>query len=215
MTTQAHQRTGSSQKDLEQGDIDVWSTLDGIMNDSSGPNRATRVTLGVLRIALGWTFLWALLDKAFGLGFDTCRTDEGAIDTMCNAAFLKGGSPTWGFLTFGTAGSKTGDWFSWLASSGPTSIGVADLLYLGALLVAGVTFVTGIALRVGAITGTLLMMSIYLASSIWPQYNPFMDEHIIYSIAMIALALVGAGRYLGAGAKWADSSIAQRFPLVR
>ena len=28
---------------------------------------------GILRVAMGWTFLWAFLDKAFGLGFGTGR----------------------------------------------------------------------------------------------------------------------------------------------
>jgi hypothetical protein len=27
----------------------------------------------VLRILIGWSFLWAFLDKMFGLGFSTCR----------------------------------------------------------------------------------------------------------------------------------------------
>jgi hypothetical protein len=43
--------------------------------------RAARVW-GMLRIALGWTFLWAFLDKAFALGFATGRNPEtGAIET--------------------------------------------------------------------------------------------------------------------------------------
>src|SRR5919106_1033722 len=57
---------------------------------------------GVLRIAMGWTFLWAFLDKAFALGFATGRNPEtGAIDFFGPDAWINGGSPTDGFLQFG------------------------------------------------------------------------------------------------------------------
>ena len=48
----------------------------------------------VLRIALGFVFLWAFLDKLFGLGFAT--TPE--------KSWLAGGSPTFGFLNFAVKG---------------------------------------------------------------------------------------------------------------
>ncbi len=48
----------------------------------------------LLRLLLGWSFLWAFLDKMFGLGFATCRLEGGGIDFGCDAAMLSGGSPT-------------------------------------------------------------------------------------------------------------------------
>jgi thiosulfate dehydrogenase (quinone) large subunit len=42
----------------------------------------------ITRISLGWIFLWAFLDKAFGLGRATPAEN----------AWLDGGSPTNGFL---------------------------------------------------------------------------------------------------------------------
>ena len=43
---------------------------------------------GLLRIAMGWTFFWAFLDKAFALGFATGRNpDTGAIDFFGKAAW--------------------------------------------------------------------------------------------------------------------------------
>ncbi len=50
--------------------------------------------LSLLRIGLGWIFLWGFIDKLFGLGFATKAED----------AWLLGGSPTFGFLNFGTKG---------------------------------------------------------------------------------------------------------------
>ena len=41
-----------------------------------------RYALAVARIALGWTFLWAFVDKLFGLGFATAAED----------AWINGGS---------------------------------------------------------------------------------------------------------------------------
>src|SRR5690606_6862690 len=53
-----------------------------------------RYVLAAARIAIGWVFLWAFLDKTFGLGFATARED----------AWINGGSPTFGFLNFATEG---------------------------------------------------------------------------------------------------------------
>src|SRR5205823_11321959 len=45
--------------------------------------------LAVLRIVLGLSFLWAFLDKLFGLGYSTSSKQ----------AWINGGSPTNGFLS--------------------------------------------------------------------------------------------------------------------
>src|SRR5688500_8628872 len=50
--------------------------------------------LAVLRIATGFTFLWAFLDKMFGLGWTTTSAK----------AWVNGGSPTKGFLSNVEAG---------------------------------------------------------------------------------------------------------------
>ena len=47
------------------------------------------VSLAVLRIATGLLFLWAFVDKAFGLGYATQPKN----------AWFSGGSPTKGFLS--------------------------------------------------------------------------------------------------------------------
>jgi hypothetical protein len=51
-----------------------------------------------LRLALGWTFLWAFLDKAFGMGYSTSS----------ESAWINGGSPTSGFLAYATSGPFSG-----------------------------------------------------------------------------------------------------------
>ena len=116
-----------------------------------------------LRILLGWSFLWAFLDKFFGLGFSTCRAgDSSSIDYACDAAMIKGGSPTYGFLNFATQGSHTGDLFDWMASSGPDSINLADLGFMAVLLLGGVALMLGIGVRLAAVGGAILMAFMFL-----------------------------------------------------
>jgi thiosulfate dehydrogenase [quinone] large subunit len=43
-----------------------------------------------------------------------------------------------------------------------------------------------------------------------PENNPFMDDHLVYAMVLVALALVGAGRTVGLGAAWERLSFVQR-----
>jgi len=149
-----------------------------------------------LRLLLGWSFLWAFFDKMFGLGFATCRAEESAsIDYLCNAAMLKGGSPTYGFLTFATPASHTGGLFDWMASSGPDSIGWADVMFMGALLCLGVALMAGVFTRTAGIGGAVLMLFMFLASEVFPENNPVNSSHIIEMVVLLGIAYVGPGPF--------------------
>lgn len=150
----------------------------------------------VLRLLLGWSFLWAFLDKMFGLGFATCRAPESSsIDYFCDAAMIKGGSPTYGFLNFGTAGSHTGGLFDWMAPSAPDSINLADIGFMLVLLFGGVALMLGVATRSAAIGGAILMAFMFLAGDVWPEQNPVNSSHVIEMFAFLGIATVGAGRW--------------------
>jgi uncharacterized membrane protein YphA (DoxX/SURF4 family) len=95
--------------------------------------RYGRYTLAVTRIALGFVFLWAFLDKTFGFDHAT----SGA------KAWIRGGSPTTGFLK-GVDGPFAGV-FNWMAGSV-----VADWLFMIGLLGIGVALVLGIGMRLAA-----------------------------------------------------------------
>lgn len=149
----------------------------------------------LLRILLGWSFLWAFLDKMFGLGFATCRLDDGAIDFGCDAAMIQGGSPTYGFLTFATQGSHTGGLFDWMAPSAADSINFADVLFMLALLLLGVALLLGIGVRIAAIGGAILMAFLFLAGDVWPENNPVNSSHVIEMVVFLGIAYVGPGPF--------------------
>src|SRR4030095_68696 len=132
----------------------------------------------LLRISLGFIFLWAFLDKLFGLGFATCRdAKSGAIDVMCSKAWLEGGSPTTGFLKNGTQGPFA-DFYQGLAGHA-----WVDWLFMAGLLLIGLALITGIALKLATISGSLLLFMMWTAA-LWPANNPVLDEHLVYILVL-------------------------------
>jgi len=125
----------------------------------------------VLKIAMGWIFLWAFLDKVLGLGFAT--TPE--------RSWLAGGSPTSGFLA-GAVKGPFADFYHALAGST-----VVDWLFMMGLLLIGLGLITGIKLKLACYGGVALMILMYLAL-IPPANNPIIDEHIIYALVLLVLA---------------------------
>jgi thiosulfate dehydrogenase [quinone] large subunit len=145
-----------------------------------------------LRLSLGWVFLWAFLDKAFGLGHDTAS----------KAAWLNGGSPTSGFLGFATKGPFSGIYHDIAGQSW------ADWLFMIGLLGIGLALIAGVAMRITAGSGVLLLVLMWSAV-LPPANNPFMDDHLVYAMILVVLAALGAGRTLGLGNAW------ERLPIVK
>ncbi|HEX5948529.1 MAG TPA: DoxX family protein [Actinomycetota bacterium] len=165
----------------------------------------------VLRISIGWVFLWSFLDKLFALGFTTGRAESGAIDFFGPAAWINGGSPTEGFLQFGvhTKGFLV-DFYQGLAGGA-----WVDWVFMLSLLFIGLGLIFGIATRLAAIGGIVWMAILYSASAVWPEHNPFMDEHVIYAIVLAGVAYVGAGRYFGFGRWWEQTALVKRAPFLK
>lgn len=124
-----------------------------------------------LRIGLGFIFLWAFLDKAFGLGFAT----------VAEKAWIDGGSPTFGFLTHATKGPFA-EIFQSLAGSA-----VVDWLFMAGLLGVGVTLLINRMVRWGAVAGSAMLLLMYLAV-LPPENNPVIDDHLIYIIGLAIIA---------------------------
>ncbi|MFC0531790.1 hypothetical protein [Phytohabitans kaempferiae] len=159
--------------------------------------------LAVLRVSTGFVFLWAFLDKTFGLGYATPG----------ERAWINGGSPTKGFLSHVEVGpvqslahSIAGAWW-------------ADTLFMLGMAAVGVALIAGVGLRVAAGAGSLIMVMMWAAEFPLDRFtaageasgstNPFMDYHLIYAVVLVILALTYAGHTWGLGRLWA------RLPFVR
>lgn len=187
----------------------------GVDGTGTGAARMVGPLSGVVRLLLGWVFMWAFIDKLFGLGFATCRLEDGTVNTLCDSAFLKGGSPTWGYLANATQGSETGRLFDWMAPAGPAAPNLVDWLFMAALLLIGIGLLLGIAMWLSSISGALLLTFMYLSGFVWPENNPFIDDHIVYALVLLLLAAMGAGRYLGFGRWWQGLDMVQRHAILR
>jgi len=171
---------------------------------------AVRKALAVLRIALGWTFLWAFLDKTFALGFSTGHDQEGNLDRFGEAAWINGASPTEGFLQFGVnPESPFAGFFNSLSGSV-----VIDWLFMLGLLGIGLALILGIGIRLGAISGALMYLMMYAAVML-PENNPITDDHLIGAISVVLLGLALSCDTWGFGKTWAHTSLVRRFPILR
>ncbi len=160
----------------------------------------TETVLGLLRIALGWIFLWPFLDKTFGLGYATPE----------ERAWVNGGHPTRGFL-----GNSEG-WFEDVFRGMADSV-VVEWLFMMGLLLIGLALILGVGVRVAAVSGTVMLLLMYLAEVPFQKgeaNNPAIDDHIVYALALLALAGLRAGRFLGLGRWWSRQPLVQRQPWL-
>ncbi|MFE0458807.1 hypothetical protein ACFW1A_06045 [Kitasatospora sp. NPDC058965] len=169
----------------------------------------TAVALAAARVSLGFVFLWAFLDKAFGLGYATTSA----------AAWVNGGSPTKGFLSHVSAGPLQSAFHQWAGQVW------ADWLFMLGLLGIGLALIGGIGLRIAAASGTLLLAMMWAAE--WPparhlangaasgSSNPVADYHLLYALLLIVLAVTTAGDSWGLGRRWAALPVVRDHPWLR
>jgi len=62
-------------------------------------------------------------------------------------------------------------------------------------------------MRIAAASGAAMLVLMWSAV-LPPENNPFMDDHLVYALVLVLLALTGAGRTLGLGQAW------ERLPMV-
>jgi thiosulfate dehydrogenase (quinone) large subunit len=173
------------------------------MASAAGP------VMALLRIAVGLIFLWAFVDKVFGLGYAT----------PAERAWTSGGSPTKGFLGGIDHGPFAAMFRGWAGA------GWADWLFMTGLAGVGIAVVLGVGLRIAAVAGTLMMLLMWAAE--WPldrftdagqptmSTNPIIDYHIIYALALIAVAVLAAGDTWGLGRFWANLDLVRNNPWLR
>ncbi|GAA3815098.1 hypothetical protein [Streptomyces chiangmaiensis] len=180
--------------------------------DLAGQGRLTpaaaRVVAGA-RLVMSFLFLWAFLDKTFGFGYLTPPA----------RAWINGGSPTMGFLKGVNVGPLESTFRSWAGAAW------ADWLFMLGLLGIGLALLSGIALRITAVCGTIMLALMWAAE--WPpakhlsdgspsmSTNPVVDYHVVEAVLLIVLAAVGAGNTWGLGRVWASLPLVRNHPWLR
>ncbi len=159
-------------------------------------NKAIGVWI-LLRLSMGFIFFWAFLDKTFGLG----------MSTKPGKAWIDGISPTYYFLK-----SSSGPFRPfWMSLADNTLV---EWLFMLGLLAVGISFLLGIAMRVAAVAGSLMMFFIYLAL-LWPRHNPLIDDHIIYILVLLGLGFSELGREFSLSKWWQNTRLVQKFPWLK
>ena len=181
-------------------------TTSEIEETATGLDRA----VAALRIAFGVTFLWAFLDKTFALGFHTGYDQEGVLDRFGDAAWINGGSPTEGFLSFAVPADNPFKGFF----NGLAGYAVIDWLFMLGLLGIGLTLLLGVGIRIGTAAGALMYAFMY-AASLPLENNPVVDDHLIGVIVMVVLAVAGAGATWGLGHQWRRTAVVEKYPVLQ
>lgn len=150
---------------------------------------AARKLLAAARIAIGFYFLWAFLDKLLGLTFTTPP----------ERAMLNGGAPAQGYINNVAANGPLGGFFHMFANP------FGDWLFMLGLLGLGVALVLGAGLKIAAVAGVLLLAFMYLAAPPWwgeHGTNPILDSHIMDMFLVTIPAVTLAGDTWGLGRWW-------------
>lgn len=165
---------------------------------SIGMRKKSDYILPILRIFIGWIFLWAFLDKLLGLNFATSS----------DKSWLLGNSPTTGFLINATKGPFA-EFFQSLAN-----IQLVDWLFMSGLLLIGISLILGISTNLATYSGTLMLLLMWLAV-LPPEHNPILDEHIIYALLLIVINKTKAHYTIGYGRQWEKTKIVKQYKFLK
>ena len=124
--------------------------------------------MGIIETLSWFNFLWAFLDKLFGLGFTTAS----------DKSWLLGTSPTTGFLLNGAKGP-----FASLFHNLANSV-IVDWLFMVGLLFIGTMLILNVGTKLASYAGALMLFLMWLAV-LPPEHHPFLDEHIVYIIILM------------------------------
>lgn len=153
-------------------------------------DKNTKIALFLLRLSLGWVFLYS--------------------------GFTKITNPAWtseGFLK----GSQTfSDLFKLFTH--PSVLPAVNFLNEWGQLLLGVSLILGIGVRLSSILGAILLVLYYLPQLKFPYAAKtyfLVDDHIIFIFVLLFFALVKAGRVYGLEQWCLNLPICKKFPKLR
>ena len=163
-------------------------------------SKPARFVLALLRIAVGFIFLWSFVDKTFGLHYSTGPA----------RAWINGGTPAQSYLTGATTGKPLASFFESLA------VPAMDWLFMLGLLGIGLAFLLGIGTRLAAVAGVVMLGFMYAAVApwVWGSLNPVVNEHLVYALVLILIPLTSAGDTLGLGTWWKGLGLVKKLPFL-
>lgn len=150
-------------------------------------NNSLWYTIAVGRLLMGFIFLWAFLDKLYGLHYST----------PTNQAWIHGGSPTRAFLS-SAHGPIAGIFHAMAGQSW------ADWLFMIGLAGIGLALLTGVAVRIAVVTGSILLALMW-AAALPIRATPVIDDHIIYVVLLWIVFFGYRHQVLSLGAWWRGS----------
>ena len=153
-------------------------------------SKPARLILGLLRLAVGFIFLWSFLDKTFGLHYSTGPS----------RAWIRGGTPAQSYLTGATTGKPLASFFESLA------VPAIDWAFMLGLL----------GTRLAAFAGVVMLGFMYAAVApwVWGSLNPVVNEHLVYALVLILIPLTSAGDTLGLGTWWKGLGLVKKLPFL-
>lgn len=159
----------------------------------------------LLRIILGWGFLYAGLAKFLDI--------EGSGTPFSAFGFLKfatGG--TWPGMAEGEVVNPTSGFWVGLTAY-PTVIDVINVLVVFGEIAIGVALILGLVTRFAGIMGALMMALFWVAA--WDFEHGFVNNQLLYGVTSLFLAYINAGLYYGLDAVIARGEMVRRSPLLR
>jgi len=152
--------------------------------------QAQKISLFLLRVVLGWMYLYAGITKIINPNWSA-------------AGYLKGAKT---FVEF----------YQWLAS--PGILPAVDFVNEWGLTLLGLSLIFGVFVQLSSILGAVLMLLYYLPILDFPYPNPYsylVDEHIIYALVLLLFASLRAGRVWGLENWCSNLPICSKFPRLR
>ena len=144
----------------------------------------SKIALLLLRLALGWLFLYA--------------------------GFTKLINPNWSAAGYLNNAKTFASFYQWLAS--PNILPLTNFLNEWGLTLIGIALILGMLVRLNSVLGALMMVLYYFPVLEFPylEHAYLVDEHIIYALAFLLLAVLKAGRYWGIDEKIMNLPVMQK-----
>ncbi len=153
-------------------------------------SRWQKTVLFLLRISLGWLFLYSGITKVL--------------------------NPNWTSAGFLKSAKTFPEFYQWLASG--SVLPVVDILNQWGMALLGVSLILGVFVRLSSFLGAILMMLYYFPRLVFPHpdANSFIvDQHVIYASALLLLGAFRAGRVMGLENWCSKLPVCLKYPRLR